>query len=90
MYRKREVDGVVVVCPKGVKRKRGGRHGVRHGAHVSGAVGGGCVGNVVFEENARPCSVWCLHVPVYRAAGVVVQTCGFVYVATLNHGTANT
>ena len=33
-------------------------------AYVSGAVGGGRVGNVVFEENARPCSVWCLHVLV--------------------------
>ena len=32
-------------------------------ACVSGAVEG-CVGNVVFEENARPRSVWCLHVLV--------------------------
>ena len=31
VYRKREVDGVVIMCPEGVKRKRGGRHGVRHG-----------------------------------------------------------
>ena len=54
-------------------------------ACVSGAVGGGCVGNVVFEENARPRSVWCLHVPVYRAAGVLVQTCQVVDLCTSPH-----